>query len=142
VHVFPVEIALIDVSATVRGVKFIEEQLVSVLRDMPLETDCTLSVDALDLAGIRGTATQALWLNLRRPAVGNRGWRLSGAHWEYGATPVDLPPRGQLSYAMPPRLVSAPPASVVMPPIIVKPLAPLARRAPAKPAAAVDVVKQ
>ena len=110
-------------------VKFIEEQLVSVLRDTPLETDCSLSVKAMELADIKGTAAQSVWLNQRRPAVGTRGWHLCNAHWEYGHPPVEIPVREQLSYAMPPRLVSAPAPSMVVPQIVVKPLEPLVRRA-------------
>jgi len=109
-------------------VKYIEEQLVSVLRDTPAETDCSLSVSAMELAGIKGLALQREWLNKRRPPVGNRGWYLSNAHWEYGLPPVDTPVRGQLSYAMPPRLISAPAPNMVVPQIVVKPLAPLSGR--------------
>jgi hypothetical protein len=109
-------------------VKFIEEQLVSILRDTPLETDCSLSVSAMELADIRGMTVQEEWLNERRPAVGARGWHLCNAHWEYGAPPIEVQPRGQLGYAMPPRLVSPPSPNMVVPQIVVKPLQPLTKR--------------
>jgi hypothetical protein len=109
-------------------VKFIEQQLVAALTETPHETECSLSVAILRGIGLEGTTTQAAWLERHRPARDGKRWHCVGDGWEYSATPVPhVPSIGPISIPAGSNWRTSQAASErLLPPIIVKPLPPLA----------------
>ena len=67
--------------------KFLEQQLIATLTEMPAETDCTVSVQVLTELGKVGLEAQKDWLLMHRAAWNERAWHCVGAHWEYTASP-------------------------------------------------------
>lgn len=92
-------------------VKVIEEQLLSMFRDLPVETDCSVSVKVLESLGLQGRDEQKSWLAAQRPAAGARGWHHTGEHWLYSGSPDE----GELrkgTYSFPVRSPAAAPPKV------------------------------
>ncbi len=104
--------------------KIIEDQLINAFRETPLETDCSVSITALEMAGVKGQLRQLEWLASKRPAAGARQWHLRGEHWHFGVptdddTPTAPPTPVEPLPLRPPRTIS---------PIIVKPVRAFATR--------------
>jgi hypothetical protein len=99
--------------------KFIEEQLVSALRDTPLETDCSVSIKVLEMIGLKTAMEQHDWLAAKHPPRGTRGWRITTEHWEYSLPEIE-PAELRPSCGLPPRLSAQQRPAVSR--IVVKPL--------------------
>ena len=113
--------------------KFVEEQLLSALRDTPAETDCSVSVKVLEVIGYKDHAEQERWLSQHRAPNGGKAWHMTGERWEYTANPdasVPLQESFPLSPHMPvPRNMHthSPIPARVAPSIVVPPVVPLKR---------------
>lgn len=103
----------------------IEQQLLSALRETPLETDCSVSVEVLKSLGHRSPDMQHSWLAAHRPAANGKQWYCTGQHWEYCQQPPETADRKEpLSVPLPTRSA---PAAIGTRAIVVKPLVPLRR---------------
>jgi len=100
----------------------IEQQLLSALRETPLETDCTVSVEVLKSLGHRTPDHQLVWLMTHRPATNGKRWHCTGGHWEY----CEALPESQERLA-PPFPARPAPTAIGLRAIVVKPLLPLKR---------------
>ena len=113
--------------------KFVEEQLLSALRETPIETDCSVSVKVLEMIGLKTADDQQGWLTKHRAPSAGKGWHLTGERWEFTANPdasVPLQESFPLSPSMSPSRTihtHSPIPPRVAPSIVVPPVVPLKR---------------
>jgi hypothetical protein len=101
----------------------VEQQLLSALRETPLETDCSVSMQVLEALGHITPTQQEQWLSKHRTPRDGKRWFAAGDRWEY-CTPAPEPERAPIAVPRP-----AAPRAAVLGSILVKPLTPLKRAA-------------
>ena len=100
----------------------VEQQLLSALRETPIETDCSVSFGVLETLGYTTRHQQEQWLNRHRSPRDGKLWHATEEHWEYCCQPqaIERDP--------PPALRILLPAAGAPHSIVVKPLTPLKKR--------------